>query len=135
MAVNNALCSTLSVVPFRRSFPSVPSLFLSSPAPKIRKSRLSSPTKLAASPVMEPQRKFIDFPHASAPVKDLMLDLVNSVEARIGSSLLPCTLPPDVHYYQNPTGTAEGTLLVRSGIPSSPVLVSHFALLSSLLLI
>lgn len=134
MAVTGSLCSTLSVVPFLPSFPTVPSLFPSSP-PKIRKSRLSSPTKLAASPMMEPQRKFIDFPHASAPVKGLMSDLVNSVEARIGSSLLPCTLPPDVHYYQNPTGTAEGTLLVRSGIPSSPVLLSYFVLLPSFPLI
>lgn len=57
----------------------------------------------------------------SAPQRDLMLDLVSALETRLGSSLLPCSLPPDVQYYQAQNGTAEGSLYIRSGVPSSPV--------------
>ncbi|KAG2719820.1 hypothetical protein I3760_02G009200 [Carya illinoinensis] len=65
--------------------------------------------------------KFMDFPYVSAPHRDLMLDLVSTLENRLGSQLLPCTLPPDVQYYQNQTGTASATLHVRSGHKPSQI--------------
>lgn len=68
----------------------------------------------------------------SASQRELMLDLVSTLETRLGSSLLPCSLPPDVQYYRNQNGTAEGSLYIRSGVPSSPVL--SFSLSLSLIL-
>lgn len=66
--------------------------------------------------------RFMEFPHVSAPHRDLMVELVSAVEARLDSYLLPCTLPPDVQYYENQSGTAQATLHVRSGHDSSPVI-------------
>lgn len=65
--------------------------------------------------------KFTDFPYVSAPHRNLMVDLVSTLETRLGSQLLPCTLPPDVQYYQNETGTNHASLHIRSGLASSPV--------------
>ncbi|XP_030924060.1 red chlorophyll catabolite reductase, chloroplastic-like [Quercus lobata] len=59
--------------------------------------------------------KFKEFPYVSAPHRNLMVDLVSTVENRLGSQLLPCSLPPDVQYYQNQTGSAHASLHTRSG--------------------
>ncbi|CAH9060915.1 unnamed protein product [Cuscuta epithymum] len=67
----------------------------------------------------EPQSKFIEFPYVCTPQRELMVELMSSIETRLGSDLHPCTLPPDVQYYENPNGSAYGSLNVRSGIPSS----------------
>ena len=64
----------------------------------------------------------MDFPYVSAPHKDLMVDLVSTVESRLDSFLNPCTLPPDVQSYQNETGTARAAIHLRSGVQSSLVL-------------
>jgi hypothetical protein len=53
----------------------------------------------------EGRTKFKAFPYVSAPHRNLMVDLVSTVENRLDSQLLPCTLPPDVQYYQNQSGT------------------------------
>ena len=50
-----------------------------------------------------------------------MVDLVSTVETRLASQLLPCTLPPDVQYYQNESGTNHATLHIRPGLTSSPI--------------
>ncbi|CAI9110167.1 OLC1v1010146C1 [Oldenlandia corymbosa var. corymbosa] len=121
MATPSHILSSALVPPLHRPY-TANSFSPTSPLPRFCSSRKpSSSVTVAKSQMMDPQTKFTDFPHASAPVKELMLDLMNSVETRIGSSLLPCSLPPDVQFYENSTGTAQGTLLVRSGIPSSPV--------------
>ncbi|KAJ9670757.1 hypothetical protein PVL29_026967 [Vitis rotundifolia] len=65
--------------------------------------------------------RFMEFPHVSAPHRDLMVELVSAVEARLDSCLLPCTLPPDVQYYENQSGNAQASLQVRSGHDSSPI--------------
>ncbi|XP_057978840.1 red chlorophyll catabolite reductase, chloroplastic [Malania oleifera] len=62
-----------------------------------------------------------DFPYVSALHRDLMVDLVSTVETRLHTHLLPCTLPPDVQYYHNQTGTARASLQIRSGHQSSPI--------------
>lgn len=50
-----------------------------------------------------------------------MVDLVSTVEDRLGSQLLPCTLPPDVQHCQNEAGNAQATLHIRSAHESSKV--------------
>ncbi|XP_050208478.1 red chlorophyll catabolite reductase, chloroplastic [Mercurialis annua] len=65
--------------------------------------------------------KFMEFPFVSAPHRELMVDIVSTVENRLGSQLLPCTLPLDVQHCQNQNGNAQASLHVRSGHQSSPV--------------
>ena len=112
----NFLHSTHTVPSSLRPYPANPS------STTVVRTRVSCLSSSSSSPRMDPQTKFMEFPHVSAPIRDLMLGLVSSVETHLGSSLLPCSLPPDVQYYQNPNGNAEGTVFVRSAIPSSPVL-------------
>ncbi|KFK30322.1 hypothetical protein AALP_AA7G246800 [Arabis alpina] len=103
----------------------------SSPSPSL--SPLTSPsrfsTKLktrAQSQSMEHhndhlQRKFMEFPYVSPTRKQLMVDLMSTIEDRLQSQLLPCTLSPDVQSFKNPNGSAEASLLIRSGDKSSPI--------------
>ncbi|VVB09961.1 unnamed protein product [Arabis nemorensis] len=67
------------------------------------------------------RRKFMEFPYVSATRKQLMVDLMSTVEDRLHSQLLPCNLPPDVRSFKNPNGSAEASLLIRSGDKSSPI--------------
>ncbi|KAL1200220.1 Red chlorophyll catabolite reductase [Cardamine amara subsp. amara] len=66
-------------------------------------------------------RKFMEFPYVSATRRQLMVDLMSTVEDRLDSLLLPCTLPPDVRNFKNPNGSAEASLHIRSGEKSSPI--------------
>lgn len=50
-----------------------------------------------------------------------MVNLLSKVEDRLGSQLLPCTLPLDVQHCQNESGTSQASLHIRSGLQSSPV--------------
>lgn len=50
-----------------------------------------------------------------------MVDLVSTLENRFQSQLLPCSLPPDVQFYQNHTATAQASLHVRPGHDNSPI--------------
>lgn len=61
----------------------------------------------------------MDFPYVSTPHKDVMVDLVSTLENRLDSFLNPCTLPLDVQSYQNETGTAHAAIHLRSGLHSS----------------
>ncbi|CAN6680131.1 unnamed protein product [Malus baccata var. baccata] len=106
------------------AFPRPPPLPPSS-SPRLSPSCIRASSASASSP-MDPhsqgsKTKFIDFPYVSAPHKNLMVDLVSTLETRLGSQLLPCTLPPDVQYYQNESGTNHASLHIRSGLSSSPV--------------
>ncbi|KAK7320298.1 hypothetical protein VNO77_29642 [Canavalia gladiata] len=65
--------------------------------------------------------KFLDFPFVSAPQKNLMVDLVSTLENRFNSQLLPCSLPPDVQHYQSQSGAAQASLHIRPGHSNSPV--------------
>ncbi|KAK1359984.1 Red chlorophyll catabolite reductase [Heracleum sosnowskyi] len=67
------------------------------------------------------QNKLMEFPYVSVPHRNLMVDIVSKVDALLSSSLLPCTLPQDVQYFENQTGTAHAALLLRSAVPSSQV--------------
>lgn len=113
-SLHSPFSTTAPLLPLR-SFPSPP---------------LSKPPRISCSPspVVGPQtddgdgrKMFMEFPYVSAPYKDLMVDLVSTMESRLGPYLLPCTLPPDVQYYHNRTNTAFGTLHIRSGIKPSPI--------------
>ncbi|KAG7623176.1 Red chlorophyll catabolite reductase [Arabidopsis suecica] len=67
------------------------------------------------------RRKFMEFPYVSPTRKQLMVDLMSTVENRLQSQLLPCNLPPDVRNFNNPNGSAEASLHIRSGDRSSPI--------------
>ncbi|KAL0726209.1 hypothetical protein Bca4012_022302 [Brassica carinata] len=67
------------------------------------------------------RQKFMDFPYVSPTRRQLMVDLMSTLEDRLHSQLLPCTLPPDVRNFKNPNGSAEASLHIRSGEKSSPI--------------
>ncbi|KAL0377715.1 UNVERIFIED_CONTAM: Red chlorophyll catabolite reductase, chloroplastic [Sesamum radiatum] len=73
----------------------------------------------------ELRARLMEFPYVSGPHRDLMVELLSSVETRLGSSLQPCTLPPDVRYFGNPAGTAYASIHLRPGLPSSQDLILH----------
>ncbi|KAL9158164.1 hypothetical protein ABFS82_08G049500 [Erythranthe guttata] len=91
----------------------------SAPAPVYR-TRFSRPSASMDSGD-ELRAKFMEFPYASAPQRDLMVELLSSVETHLGPSLHPCTLPSDVQHFGNPDGTAHASIHLRSGLPSSQV--------------
>ncbi|XP_050291720.1 red chlorophyll catabolite reductase, chloroplastic-like [Quercus robur] len=99
----------------------LPVIFFSSHfSPSSSRSRSKTFSSSASSSQMELNNefgvtKFKEFPYLSAPHRNLMVDLVSTVENRLGSQLLPCSLPPDVQYYQNQTGSAHASLHTRSG--------------------
>ncbi|KAI3799032.1 hypothetical protein L1987_34320 [Smallanthus sonchifolius] len=99
------------------------SVFCSSP--KFRNSSCSSPSRArfscSTSKSHGDRMAFMDFPYVSSSHRDLMVDLVSTVETRLDSFLNPCSLPPDVQSYQNETGTAHAALHLRSGVQSSPI--------------
>ncbi|CAH2076302.1 unnamed protein product [Thlaspi arvense] len=67
------------------------------------------------------RRKFMEFPYVSPARRQLMVDLMSTIEDRLQSQLLPCSLPPDVRNFKNPNGSAEASLHIRSGEKSSPI--------------
>lgn len=89
-------------------------------APKSSKALITCSAKPLSSH-MDSRRKFLEFPHVSSPIRTLMIDLVSTVECRLDSQLLPCTLPPDVQYYENQSGNAQASMHIRSGLDSSSV--------------
>ena len=106
---------------FPLSSSSLPNSLHSSNLSRPRLSVSASTTPFHMELHNEGRRKLIEFPYVSAPHKNLMVDLVSLVETRLDSQLLPCTLPADVQYYQNQSGTSHASLHIRSGHVSSPV--------------
>uniref|UniRef100_A0A7N0ULT1 Red chlorophyll catabolite reductase n=1 Tax=Kalanchoe fedtschenkoi TaxID=63787 RepID=A0A7N0ULT1_KALFE len=108
-------------------------IFLNNPIPKLSNRSRSRPLKrqlpvsrkrvLATNMAADSGRsKFMEFPYASPPVRNLMVELVSMVEDRLGSQQLqPCHLPEDVQFYQNESGTSQASLHIRSGSHSSQV--------------
>jgi len=94
---------------------------------------LSTPRSSVSCSIMDTQKqgrsKFLEFPFVSAPHKNLMLDLISTVEDRFESHLLPCSLPPDVQYYKSKNGTSQVSLHIRPSNTDSPV---NFLLLFAL---
>ncbi|XP_060188367.1 red chlorophyll catabolite reductase, chloroplastic [Lycium barbarum] len=78
-------------------------------------------SSLSSSMENESQSKFKEFPYVSVPHRELMVGLVSTVENRLGTSLLACSLPENVQYFENETGSAHASLYVRSGNSSSQV--------------
>lgn len=112
------------------------------PLPPLRFQTKSSSRRVlnAALPSSEKMRsggrgaaesKLMEFPHLTAAHRDLMVDLIQGVENGVGEHLLPSTVPPDVEYYENQSGTSQGTLLIRSALQSSPVTFSSLKLVFS----
>lgn len=97
------------------SFSSLPSF---RPPPNfIKKSsvvRASMDQPAAVSPVME-------FPHLPPSHRDLMVDLLSTIEAQLGPHLLPSVVPSDVLSFQGQDGASQGALDIRSGGQDSSV--------------
>ncbi|KAF6144002.1 hypothetical protein GIB67_017610 [Kingdonia uniflora] len=72
-------------------------------------------------PDRQQQKGFMDFPHISTTHRNLMVELVSTMETRLATELLPSSLPADVQYYQNESGSAQGTLHIQTGIETSMV--------------
>ncbi|KAL2906242.1 Red chlorophyll catabolite reductase chloroplastic [Bienertia sinuspersici] len=103
---------------FPNSLSSTSSPFLSLTFPTCtRFSRVAS----SASQMDNQRPRFTEFSYASPPIKDLMVHLISTVESKMESMLLPCTLPQDVQYFENQSGTAHASLYIRSGTSSSPI--------------
>ncbi len=100
-------------------------LYANPPAPKIISRTKPSFLCRSSSNNMEQQQsrgsKLKEFPYLLESHKDTMVGLISAVENRLGSHLLPSSVPPDVEYYQNDSGSSQGTLYIRCGIHSSPV--------------
>lgn len=87
-----------------------------------RPSFLRIRASIASSSSMSSQAgEFPEFPFASPPVRDLMTESVVTVERRLDCFLKPCELPSNVRRYSNQSGTADGSLYIRSGTPNSPI--------------
>ncbi|XP_020584626.1 red chlorophyll catabolite reductase [Phalaenopsis equestris] len=94
--------------------PLVPSTSHRSPSPIPTSTRTSS-----ARASMERSRPH--FPFLPPAHRALMFNLLATVDDRLDSALLPCAVPPDVLSFQNPQGSAHGSVHIRSGSQSSPV--------------
>ncbi|CAK9315247.1 unnamed protein product [Citrullus colocynthis] len=88
---------------------------------RVLKAALRSSEKMRSGGRAAPESKLMEFPHLTAAHRDLMVDLIQGVENGVGEHLLPSTVPPDVEYYENQSGTSQGTLLIRSALQSSPI--------------
>ncbi|KAJ4750457.1 Red chlorophyll catabolite reductase [Rhynchospora pubera] len=53
--------------------------------------------------------------------RDLALELASLMESRLGSDLLPSSVPDNVRSFQNQSGTSFGSLDIRYGAPGSSV--------------
>lgn len=87
----------------------------------VLKAAFQSSEKMDSGGQVAPVSKLMEFPHLTASHRDLMVDLIETVENGLGDHLLPSTVPTDVEYYENQNGTSQGTLLIRSALPSSPI--------------
>lgn len=61
------------------------------------------------------------FPYLPPAHRDLMEDLTSAIDARVGPTLLPSSVPADVLYFENQAGTSQGALDIRSGAQDSSV--------------
>ncbi|OVA15905.1 Red chlorophyll catabolite reductase [Macleaya cordata] len=92
---------------------------------RIRTSIISSSSSSSSSSmdpqINRPSSRFLEFPHLSTSHRNLMLDLVSTMETTLSSHLLPSSLPPDIQYFQNQSATSQGSLHIRSGNENSLV--------------
>ncbi|XP_047319073.1 red chlorophyll catabolite reductase, chloroplastic [Impatiens glandulifera] len=107
--------------------------FSNSPAPSSLSTHRFKPTPIRCLASANPpplqmnssddaeRKRFMEFPYASSSVRDLMVDLFSTVEERLKSELLPCSLPNDVRYFTNQSGTAQNSLYIRSANKPSKV--------------
>lgn len=60
-------------------------------------------------------RSWMQFPFLSDAAQRLMLDIADTIDREIGSLLLPSKTPSDVVRFKNSKGSAEGSVVLRSG--------------------
>ncbi|XP_078444710.1 accelerated cell death 2 (ACD2) [Wolffia australiana] len=99
--------------------------FINLPIPSRRSSRsslidLRRRSKLTVSSSMESIAS-TDFPYLSPANRNLMLDLVSTIESSLGAQLLPSAVPDDVRSFQNAAGNCRGSTDIRHGVDGSKV--------------
>lgn len=67
------------------------------------------------------ERSGPDFPYLPPAHRALILNLLATVDDRLGSALLPSAVPPDVIRFQNPQDSAHGSVDIRTGSQTSTV--------------
>ncbi|KAH0459902.1 hypothetical protein IEQ34_010565 [Dendrobium chrysotoxum] len=92
---------------------------LSSASHRFPSSTRSYPRPSSARASME--RSGPDFPYLPPAHRALILNLLATVDDRLGSDLLPSAVPSDVLRFQNPQGSAHGSVDIRTGSQTSPV--------------
>ncbi|KAJ4953064.1 hypothetical protein NE237_029896 [Protea cynaroides] len=97
-----------------------PSPVTTSP-PRLRFSVSSSSSPSPLDAQIEKRPRFMEFPHLSVVHRNLMEEIFSAIEGKLGSQLLPHTLPPDVQFFQNQSGTSQGSLYIRTGNEFSSV--------------
>lgn len=70
-----------------------------------------------------------DFPYLPPAHRALMLNVLATVDDGLSSALLPSSVPPDILRFQNPQGSAYGSVNIRTGSQTSPVLYCILLLL------
>ncbi|XP_077250047.1 red chlorophyll catabolite reductase-like [Tasmannia lanceolata] len=65
--------------------------------------------------------KLIEFPHVSTSHRNLMLDILSSIDTHLGPQLLPSSIPPDLAYFENDSTTSQGALDIRLGQKDSTI--------------
>ncbi|KAF1864071.1 hypothetical protein Lal_00048636 [Lupinus albus] len=98
-----------------------PISILSSSSSSSSSSRSKLKPFVSKSVMDDRSNKFKEFPFVSIEHKNLMVDLVSTLENRFDSQLLPSTLPSHVQHYQNPNATSQASLHIRSAHAHSPI--------------
>lgn len=93
---------------------SLPSLLPPNSIKRFGVVRASMDEPAAPSPVME-------FPHLPPSHRDLMVDLLSTIETQLGTYLLPSAVPSDVLSFRGQGGASQGALDIRSGSQDSSV--------------
>ncbi|KAL8473185.1 hypothetical protein ACS0TY_029462 [Phlomoides rotata] len=100
----------------------LPSSFITPTPSCLSRIRLCRSSASMDSSTDDLRAKFMEFPYASPPIRNLMLELLSTVDTHLGPSLHPdSTLPRDVQHFENSTATAHASLHLRSGLPSSQI--------------
>ncbi|KAG0447432.1 hypothetical protein HPP92_028317 [Vanilla planifolia] len=85
----------------------------------LRRSPSQGSSARQGSTLVSMKRRDKDFPFLPPAHRALTLDLFSAIDDRLDSVLLPSTVPSDVLRFQNPQGTAHGSVEIRSGSPTS----------------
>ena len=65
--------------------------------------------------VVSPSTFAFNFPHIPPAAQDMMREVLEIIEKKLGAELLPSQTVPEVQYFRSPDGKAEGSVVMRVG--------------------